>query len=92
MGSSTGLAVQGEAHPVQDDEAPAIEGVARHERFRQVVQAGAVDDHAWFPDGIDQRPAGGIAFDEGLPALGAVHEGLPDIAVHHQAPGGHDLA
>ena len=65
-----------ELDAVEDDEAAAGQRIAGHERFRQEVQAGAVDHHARAAHGVDQRPAGGVAQDVDLAALGAIHEGL----------------
>ncbi len=80
-----------EFEAVQHDEAAAVEGIAGHEGFGQVIEAGAVDHHPGPPDGVDQRPAGRIAQDVDLAPLGAVHEGLADVAVDDQLAALHDL-
>ncbi len=90
--SGTTLAVGVERDAVEDDEAAAVERVAGHERLGQEVQARAVDDHARPADGVDQRPAGGVAQHVDLAALGAVHERLAHVAVDDQLAALHDLA
>ncbi len=81
-----------EADAVQDNEPAAVQRIAGHEGFGQVVQGGAVDDDPRLADGIDQGPSGSIAHDIGRAALGAVHECLADIAEDHQFALFHDLA
>ena len=92
LGQIERLAVRVETQSVEDDEAAAVQRVAGHERFRQVVQAGAVDDHPRLAHGVDERSSGGVAEDVDVSALGAVHERLADVAVDHQLAGGQDLA
>ncbi len=79
-------------HAVDDDKAAAVHGVAGHEGFGQEVQGGAVDHHPGAAHGVDEGPAGGVAHDVDLAALGAVHEGLAHVAVDHQLAPLHDLA
>ena len=67
-------------------------GVAGHEGFGQKVQAGAVDHYPGAAHRINEGPAGGVAQDIDVPALGAVHEGLPHVAMDHQLAPLHDLA
>ncbi len=86
------LAVVVELDAVQDHEAAAVQGVAGHERLRQEVQTGAVDDHPRPSHRVDERPARPVAQDEDLTALGAVHEGLPDVAVDDQLAALGDLS
>jgi len=45
----------------EDHEAAALERVASHEGLGGIVQANAVDHDARLADGVDQRPAGGVA-------------------------------
>ena len=80
-----------ELHAVEDDEAAAVERVAGHERLGEEVEAGAVDDDARPADGVDQRPAGGVAEDVDVAALGAVQERLADVAVDDELAALHDL-
>ena len=60
--------------------------VAGHEGFGEEVEAGAIDDHAGFADGIDERPAGGVAEHINRAAFGAVQESLAHVAVDDQFP------
>jgi hypothetical protein len=71
-------------------EAP-VQRVPGHDRLGQVVQTGAVDDHSRFPDGVDERPSGGVAEDVDASSLPAIHESLPDIAMDDQFARGEDL-
>ena len=77
---------------VQDDETAAAIGVAGHEGFGEEVEAGAIDDHAGFADGIDERPAGRVAEHIDHAALGAIQERLAHVAVDDHFPLFDDLA
>ena len=81
-----------ELHPVQDDEAPPVVGVAGHERLGKIIQAGAVDHHLRLSDRVDERPARGVPQDKDRPPLGPVEKRLPHVAVDHQFPRSQDLA
>ena len=81
-----------EADAVDDGEAAAGVRIAGHERLGQEIQRRAVDDHPRPADGVDHRPAGGIAHDVALAALGPVEERLPDVAVDDQLAALGDLA
>ena len=81
-----------ELDPVEHHESSARVRIARHERLREVIEAGPVDHHARPPHGIDQRAPGRVPHDIHLAAFRAVHEGLPDIAEHDETAPLHDLA
>ena len=71
-------------HSVQDDKSSPFMGIPGHERFGQIVQASAVDDHSWFSYGVDQGSSCSIPQDVDLPPLGAIQESLPHIPMDDQ--------
>src|SRR5208337_4765300 len=76
---------------VEDNEATAVEWVARHERLGQIIKAGAVDDHAGLSDGVDERTPGGVAQHECVPTFAGIEERLADTAIYDERPVFHDL-
>ena len=52
-----------ETDAVQNDKPAAVQRIAGHKGFSQVIKRRAVDDHARLADGIDQRPSRSIAHD-----------------------------
>ncbi len=69
---------------VDDGESAAVERVSGHEAFGKVIQTCSVYHHAWFSDRVDERSSRRVAHDVSFGAFRAVHEGLPDAAVHDQ--------
>src|SRR5262249_55421075 len=80
------------SNSIEDHKTAALQRIARHKRFAQVIQARSVNDNARTANGVDERTSRRIAHDKGFAAFGAVEEGLADIAVNNQFSAVENLA
>src|SRR5208337_2030926 len=80
-----------EADAVHDYKPAALQRIASHERFSQIIQTSSVDHYSRPADSVDERPPRSVAQDIRLPTLRCIQKSLSDVTVDYELSVFHDL-